>query len=116
MGLEKGKVATMTIANFLQKARHALVPMRKATIDALLLGTLIVIILTYAGIGILFTYTWLIVPIYALVYLIAVVLRLRKAAHDARVADGRGHLSELGQMLYAGMAEPLQTAYHREQQ
>src|SRR6266480_3310740 len=32
----------MTIANFLQKARHALVPMRKATIDALLLGTLMI--------------------------------------------------------------------------
>src|SRR5947208_3757315 len=75
----------MTIANFLQKARHALVPMRKATIDALLLGTLIVIILitlVYVGTGILFTYTWLIVPIYALVYLIAVVLRLRQAARE----------------------------------
>ena len=75
----------MTIAHFLQKARHALVPMRKATIDALLLGTLIVIILitlVYVGTGILFTYTWLIVPIYALVYLIAVILRLRQAARE----------------------------------
>ncbi len=85
-GLEKGKVATMTIANFLQKARHALVPMRKATMDALLLGTLIVIILTYAGTGIPFTYTWLILPIYALVYLIAVVLRLRQAARETTEA------------------------------
>ena len=106
----------MNTVNFRQKARYALVPMRKATIDALLLGALIVIILAYAGIDILFTYTPLIVPIYALVYLIAVVLRLRKAAHDARVADGREHLSGLGHMLYAGMAEPLQTVYHREQQ
>ncbi len=85
-GLEKGKVATMTIANFLQKARHALVPMRKATMDALLLGTLIVIILTYAGTGIPFTNTWLIVPIYAFVYLIAVVLRLRQAARETTEA------------------------------
>ena len=79
----------MTTVNFLQKARHVLVLMRKAMIDALLLGTIIVIILTYAGTGILFTYTWLIPPIYALVYLTAVVLRLRKAAHDATAAHNR---------------------------
>ena len=85
MGLEKDKVATMTIVNFLQKARHALVPMRKATMDAFLLGTFIVM-LTYAGTGLLFTYTWLIVPIYALVYLIAAVLRLRQAARETTEA------------------------------
>ncbi len=77
----------MNTVHFLQKARHALVPMRKATMDAFLLGTIIIILLTYAGTGILFTYTWLIVPIYALVYLIAVVLRLRKAAYAAEASS-----------------------------
>ena len=85
MGFEKGKVNTMTIANFLQKATHVLVPMRKATIDALLLGTLIFIgLLVFTDI--LFTYTWLIVPIYALAYLLTVALRLRQAAHETTAA------------------------------
>jgi hypothetical protein len=81
MRFEKGKVTTMTIANFLQKARYALVPMRKATLDALLLTAFIFIgILVFTGI--LFTYPWLIVPIYALAYLLTVALRLRQAARE----------------------------------
>jgi uncharacterized membrane protein YdbT with pleckstrin-like domain len=82
MGLEKGKVTTV---NFLQKARHALVPMRKAMMDALLLGTLIIILLLVSP-GILLTYPWLILIIYAIVYLLAVVLRLRQAARETAEA------------------------------
>jgi hypothetical protein len=108
MWLGKGKVATMTIVNFLQKVRQALVPMCQATIDALLLGTLIIIILNYAGIGILFTYA---ASIYVLVYLIALVVWLRKTARDARVADGLEHSSDVGRVFYEGMGEPLQTPY-----
>lgn len=99
MGLEKGKVVTMTIANILQKARHALVPMRKATIDAFLLGTLIFIgLLVFTDI--LFTYTWLIIPIYALAYLLTVALRLRQAARETTAAANQeqpleGALQEL---------------------
>jgi hypothetical protein len=85
MGFEKGKVATMTITNFLQKARDALVPMRKATIDALLLGTFILIgLLVFTGI--LFSSPWLILPIYALAYLLTVGLRLRQAARERTAA------------------------------
>ena len=85
MGLEKGKVATMTTINFLQKARRALVPMRKATMDALLLTAFIFIgLLVFTGI--LFTSPWLILPIYALAYLLTVVLRLRQAARETSAA------------------------------
>lgn len=73
----------MTTTLFIQKARRALVPMRKATMDAILLGSLIVIILLATSI--LFTYPWLIILAYALVYLTALVLRLRKAAYGANV-------------------------------
>jgi phosphatidylserine synthase len=75
----------MTAANFLQKARDALVPMRQATMDALLLGTLILILLLVSP-GILLTYPWLILPIYALAYLLAVILRLRQAARETTAA------------------------------
>ncbi len=51
--------------------------------DAILLGSLIVIILLATSI--LFTYPWLIILTYALVYLNALVLRLRKAAYGANV-------------------------------
>ncbi len=75
----------MTTVNFLQKVRHALVPMRKATMDALLLTAFIFIgLLVFTGI--LFTYTWLILPIYALAYLLTVVLRLRQAARETTAA------------------------------
>ena len=75
----------MTTGNFIQKARHALVPMRKATVDALLLTAFILIgLLVFTGI--LFTYPWLILPIYALAYLLAVVLRLRRAARKTTAA------------------------------
>ena len=55
--------------------------------DAFLLGSFIVVILTYTGI--LFTFPLLAVLVYALAYLFAVVIRLRKAAHDASVAFDR---------------------------
>jgi hypothetical protein len=85
MGLEKGKVATMTTASFLQKARHALVPMRKAILDALLLTAFIFLgLLVFTGI--LFSYPWLILPISALAYLLTVVLRLRQAARETTAA------------------------------
>ena len=51
--------------------------------DAILLGSLIVIILLATSI--LFTYPWLIILTYALVYLTALVLRLRKATYGANV-------------------------------
>lgn len=78
--LEKDMVATMTTTNFWQKARRALVPMRKALIDALLLGTLIVILFAYCGSVLLFTVPALLVLVYVFVLLIAFVLRLRQAA------------------------------------
>ena len=107
-------VAIMTTVNFMQKARHALVPMRKATMDALILTAFILILLVFTGI--LFTYPWLILPIYALTYLLTVVLRLRQVARETTVAYHQEQSFEIGQMLYAGMAEPLQTAaYGREQ-
>ncbi len=74
----------MTTGNFLQKARHALVPMRKATMDALLLTAFILFWLLVTGV--LFSYPWLILPIYALAYLLAVVLRLRQAARETTEA------------------------------
>jgi hypothetical protein len=81
MMLEKGTVAIMTTTLFLQKARRALVPMRKAVVDALLLTAFILIgLLVFTGI--LFTSPWLLLPIYTLAYLLAVVLRLRKAARE----------------------------------
>ncbi len=75
----------MTTVNFLQNARHALVPMRKATIDALLL-TAFIFILLFVFPGILSSYPWLILPIYALAYLLTVVLRLRQAARETTEA------------------------------
>ncbi len=70
----------MTTVTFIQQARHALVPMRKAAIDALLLTAFILICLLMTGI--LSTYPWLILPISALAYLLTVVLRLRQAARQ----------------------------------
>ena len=72
----------MTTTNFLQKVRYALVPMRKALIDAILLGTLIVVVSAYAGAVFLFTVPVLLILVYTIVYVIAVVLRLRKAARE----------------------------------
>jgi hypothetical protein len=89
----------MTTVNFLQKARHALVPMRKAMMDTLLLTAFILIgLLVFTGI--LFTSPWLILPIYALAYLLTVVLRLRQAARDTTAAANQeqsleGALQEL---------------------
>ena len=79
--LEKGTVATMYTVNFMQKASYALVPVRKAMMDAILLGSFIAIILTFTSVA--FTYPWLIIIIYGLVYLIALVLRQGKAVYDA---------------------------------
>jgi phosphatidylserine synthase len=62
--------------------RHALVPMRKATIDALLLTAFIFIAFLFLLPGVLFSYPWVILPIYALAYLLMVVLRLRQAARE----------------------------------
>jgi hypothetical protein len=104
----------MITVHFFQKARYTLVPMRKATIDALLLTAFILLLLVFTGM--LFTSPWLILPIYALSYLLTVVLRLRQAARETTVRDDQEQSFEIGQLLYAGMAEPLQTAaYAREQ-
>ena len=74
----------MTTVQFLRKARHALVPMRKAAMDALLLTAFILIGLLFTGS--LFSYPWLALPIYALAYLLTVVLRLRQAARETSAA------------------------------
>jgi phosphatidylserine synthase len=74
----------MTTVHFLHKARHTLVPMRKAAMDALLLTAFILIGLLFTGI--LFSYPWLMLPIYALAYLLTVVLRLRQAARETTAA------------------------------
>jgi hypothetical protein len=55
--------------------------MWKAAMDAFLLGSFLLIILTFTSV--IFTYPWLIIFIYAFAYLVALVLRLGKAAHDA---------------------------------
>ena len=79
--LEKGTVTIMTTTNFLQQARSALVPMRKASIDALLLTAFILTLLLVFP-GILLSYPWVFLPIYALAYLLTLVLRLRQAASE----------------------------------
>jgi hypothetical protein len=76
----------MTTVHFLHKARRALIPMRKATIDALLLTAFILIGFLFLFPGILFSYPWLFLPIYALAYLLTVVLRLRQAARETAAA------------------------------
>ena len=96
----------MTTVNFLQKARRTLVAMRKATIDAFLLTLFAFFFLVVTGF--LFTYPLLIILIYVLAYLIAVLLRLRKATHAPIAAYDREQSIEIGRILYAGMAEPLQ--------
>ena len=104
----------MTNVHFMQQARQALVPMRKATMDALLLTAFILLLLVFMGI--LFTSPWLILPIYALAYLLTVVLRLRQVSRETSAAYDQEQSFAIGHMLYAGMAEPLQiAAYGREQ-
>ena len=80
--LEKGMVTTMNTNNFLQQARYALVPMRKASMDALLLTAFTFIGFLFLLPGILFSYPWLVLPMYALAYLLTVVLRLHQAARE----------------------------------
>ena len=79
----------MTTARFTQQARVALVPMRKATLDAFLLTILTVVCLIYTGIPVThpFLSVLVIVLVFALVYVIAVVLRLRRAATNAPAAQ-----------------------------
>ena len=95
--LEKGKVATMTTARFTQKARRALVPMRKATLDAFLLTILTVVCLAFLGIPVThpFLFVLVIVLVFALVYVIAVVLRLRKAATSSLAAQSEEQASPI---------------------
>jgi hypothetical protein len=76
----------MTTVHFLQQARHALVPMRKAAMDALLLTAFILIGLVFFT-GILVSYPWLILPIYALAYPLTLVLRLHQAARETTPAS-----------------------------
>ncbi len=78
----------MPRAHFTQKARHALVPMRKATTDALLL-TVFIFIGFFAFPRILLSYPRVFLPIYALAYLLTVVLRLRQAARETTAAPSK---------------------------
>ncbi len=75
----------MTTAHFTQKARRALVPMRKATLDAFFLTMLTVACLIYTDIPV--THPFVIVLVFALVSVIAVVLRLRRTATNAPAAQ-----------------------------
>ncbi len=68
-------------------------PMRKAMMDAFLLGTLIDLPLIYTGV--VLTFPLLLVLVYALVYLIALVLRLRKAATNSPAAHGERQASPI---------------------
>lgn len=89
---------SMNATNFLQKAKGALVPMRKATLDALLLTAFLAWFLLFTGV--LFSYPWLFIVMYVLAYLLAVVLRLRYAARQMRVAaDKDRSLEEASQEL-----------------
>lgn len=98
MVLEKSEFTTMNTTKFLQNARQALIPMRKAIIDALLLAVVIVVCLAFTGI--LFTYPWLILLIYALAYLFAAVLRLRQADRQMLLSPERERsLDEASQEL-----------------
>src|SRR5437764_11952819 len=92
MVLEKGTVIIMATALFLQKGRRTLVSMRKAAMDALLVGSFIVTILLFTSV--LFTYSWLTIPIYVLVYLSALVIRLRKPAHNAGILHSQDETLE----------------------
>ena len=88
----------MNATSFLQNARRALVPMRKATLDALLLTAFIAWFLLVTGV--LFSYPWLIVALYVLAYLLALVLRLRHAARQMKVAPDKDQsLEEASQEL-----------------
>jgi hypothetical protein len=69
----------------IQKAKRVLVPMREATVDALLFTLLAVVCLLYTSI----LSPLLIVLIYALTYLVAMILRLRKAAYDTTAASSQ---------------------------
>ena len=71
----------MKASSFLHKVRRALVPMRKATIDALLLAGVIDLLLLATGV--LLTYPWLTLLLYALAYVLALLLRLRQARYMA---------------------------------
>lgn len=104
----------MTIVHLMKYARHALVAIRKATVDALLL-TAFILLLLLVFTGMLFTYTWLILPIYALALLLTLGLRMHQGVRDTTVLSYREH-GEIGQILYAGVAEPLQTATFRREQ
>jgi phosphatidylserine synthase len=75
----------MATVHFLQQARHTHITMRKATLDAVLLSAFILIGLLFTGI--LFSYPWLMLPIYALAYLLTLVLRLRQAARETSAAS-----------------------------
>ena len=74
----------MTTVTFMQKVRYALVPMRKAAIDAFLLTAFILMCLLMTGV--LVTYPWLSLAIPMLAYLLMVVLMLRQAAHETTEA------------------------------
>jgi hypothetical protein len=88
--LVKGGLATMTTPRFTRKARRALVPMRKATMDAFILTMLTIVCLTYLAIPVThpLLFVLVIVLVFALVYGIAVVLRLRQAAMNPPAARG----------------------------
>jgi uncharacterized membrane protein len=89
---EEDKGALMSSSDIQQKKRHIRMPVLRAVVDAFLLGTLAVLLLTFAGTG-LFVHAWLILPIYGAVFLIAFVLRLRQAAHAPQSEDPQDAVS-----------------------
>lgn len=79
----------MTTARYSQQARRPLVAMRKAMLDAFLLALLTAVCLAIFDIALThpFLSVLVIVLVFALVYVIAVVLRLRRAATNSPAAQ-----------------------------
>jgi hypothetical protein len=92
LALEKGRVATMTRALFPHKKKDALHPMRKAAMDALLLSAFIFIGF-FIFPQIILHDLWVLLPIYALTYLLMVLFRLRQAARKTAEAQSQEQAS-----------------------
>ena len=92
----------MNTTKFLSNARRALVPMRKATADAILLTVSIVWVLALTGV--ILSLPWLIIVIYALAQFCALVLRLRQAERQMRIAaDSEKSAEEVSQELSSSL-------------
>ena len=87
----------MTTARFIQKAREAFVPIRKATGDTFLLTILTVICMAYLGLPVThpFLFIFVVVLVFVLVYAVSLVLRLRQDARNALVTTHERQVSPI---------------------